>query len=202
MKERVTPRRARTALQKHVDFFDTNHDGKITLLDTYRGCRRLGYDPVRSFAFAGVINAALGTSTSGFPSLTIDTRRIHAGKHGSDTGVYDKQGRFSAARFKRLFERHDLDRDGALSRGELSRLLTRNRTDLMGHLGSKAEFTLLFDLAGEMKGGRKLLTRERLLDFYNGTLFYELADEIEARTKYKTPRRRAVASNKAQEAHR
>ena len=28
---------SRTALQKHVDFFDTNHDGKITLSDTYRG---------------------------------------------------------------------------------------------------------------------------------------------------------------------
>jgi peroxygenase len=192
---------ARTALQKHVDFFDTNHDGKITLLETYRGCRRLGYDALRSFAFASVINAALGTSTSGFPSLTVDTGRIHAGKHRSDTGVYDKRGRFSAARFKRLFERHDLDRDGALSRGELSRLLTRNRTDLMGHLGSKAEFTLLFDLAGEMKAGRRLLTRERLLDFYNGSLFYRLADEIEGRAKGTPKRRSKASSHKAREAH-
>ena len=40
------PRRAResgmrTALQKHVDFFDTSRDGKITLA-TLRGLRRLG----------------------------------------------------------------------------------------------------------------------------------------------------------------
>lgn len=181
-------RRARTALQKHVDFFDTNHDGRVSLAETYRGFRRLGYDPVRSGAFAGVINAALGTKTSGFPSLTVATRRIHVAKHKSDTGVFDKQGRFSAARFKRLFERHDKDGDGALNGDELSRMLARNRIDLMGHLGSKAEFTLLFDLAGEMRAGQKVLTRERLGDFYNGSLFYRLADEIEERAK--PPRKR------------
>jgi hypothetical protein len=43
-----TPRSApksgsRTALQKHVDFLDTNRDGKITLSDTYCGLRRLGF---------------------------------------------------------------------------------------------------------------------------------------------------------------
>lgn len=195
-------RGARTALQKHVDFFDTNHDGKVTLADTYRGFRRLGYDSVRSGVFAGVINAALGTSTSGFPSLTVATRRIHVAKHKSDTGVFDKQGRFSAARFKRLFERHDKDGDGALSGGELSRMLARNRIDLMGHLGSKAEFTLLFDLAGEMREGQKVLTRERLGDFYNGSLFYRLADEIEGRAKPTPGRRRAASTNKALETHR
>jgi peroxygenase len=173
--------RRRTALQRHVDFFDTNHDGKITLADTYRGLRRLGYDVFRAGAFAGVINAALGTSTSGFPSLTIDAERIHAAKHKSDTGVYDKSGEFSPARFNRLFERHDLDRDGALNSGELSHLLSRNRTDLMGHLGSKAEFGLLFDLAGEMRKGVKVLTRARLDDFYKGSLFDRLADEVRVR---------------------
>jgi Ca2+-binding EF-hand superfamily protein len=28
---------SRTALQKHVDFFDSNHDGRITLEETYSG---------------------------------------------------------------------------------------------------------------------------------------------------------------------
>ena len=50
---------SRTALQKHVDFFDTNHDGKITLFETYAGLRRLGFGAVRSAAFAGVINLSL-----------------------------------------------------------------------------------------------------------------------------------------------
>ena len=168
-------------MQKHVDFFDTNHDGKITLFDTYRGLRRLGLGAVRSAAFAGVINAALGSSTSGAPSLTVDAERIHAGKHGSDTGVYDKNGRFSLPRFRRLFARYDADGEGALDGEELTRLFADNRTDLIGHLGSKAEFGLLLDLAGEDRNGKKVLTRERLERFYNGSLFYRLAEEVAAR---------------------
>ena len=171
----------RTALQKHVDFFDTDHDGKITLSNTYRGLRRLGLGRARAAAFAGVINAALGWSTSGAPSLTVDAGRIHAGKHRSDTGVYDKKGRFSHPRFRRLFARYDADGDGALDGEELARLCADNRVDLMGHLGSKAEFGLLLDIAGEDRHGKKVLTRGRLQRFYSGSLFYQLAREIAAR---------------------
>jgi peroxygenase len=172
---------SRTALQKHVDFFDTNHDGKITLSDTYHGLRRLGLGAARAAGFAGVINAALGSSTSGAPSLTVDAERIHAGKHRSDTGVYDRNGRFSLPRFRRLFARHDADGDGALDGEELTRLFAANRTDLVGHLASRAEFALLLDLAGEDRNGKKVLTRERLDRFYNGSLFYQLAEEVATR---------------------
>ncbi len=172
---------SRTALQKHVDFFDTNHDGKITLSDTYEGLRRLGLGAARSAVFGGVINAALGSATSGAPSLTVDATYIHAGRHRSDTGVYDEKGRFVQRRFDRLFARYDDDEDGALDRGELARLFADKRTDLLGHLGSMAEFGLLFHLAGEDRKGRTVLTRERLRRFYNGSLFYQLAREVAER---------------------
>lgn len=171
----------RTALQKHVDFFDTNHDGRITLSETYHGFRRLGFGAVRSAAFAGVINAALGPTTSGAPSLTVDTERIHAGRHGSDTGIYDKQGRFSRPRFRRLFARYDANGDDALDGEDLARLFADKRNDIVGHLGSKAEFALLLEIAGEDRQGGKVLTRRRLERFYNGSLFYRLAEEVAAR---------------------
>lgn len=177
---------SRTALQKHVDFFDTNHDGKITISDTYEGLRRLGLGVIRSAAFAGVINAALGSSTSGAPSLTVDAERIHKGKHKSDTGVYDKSGRFSLPKFNRLFGCYDADGDGALDGEELTHLFADNRTDLIGHLGSMAEFGLLLSLAGEDRNGKRVLTRERLERFYDGSLFYEIAEEVTARRFYKT----------------
>jgi len=171
----------RTALQKHVDFFDTNHDGRISLEETYAGLRRLGVGALRSAAFASVINGALGPATSKALTLDIDTSRIQLGRHGSDTSVYDKRGRFSPARFRALFKRHDTDGDGALGAPELARMLSRNRTDLLGHLGSRAEFGLLLELAGEKRGGRRVLTRERLAHFYNGSLFYTLSKELQAR---------------------
>lgn len=172
---------SRTALQKHVEFFDTDYDGRITLLETYQGLRRLGLGAARSALFGGVINAALGPSTSRAPSLTIDARHIAAGRHGSDTGVYDEEGHFVRERFDRLFARYDGAEDGALDREDLARLFEGNRTDLLGHLGSMAEFGLLLSLAGEDRNGRKVLTRQRLLEFYDGSLFYKLADAVAAR---------------------
>lgn len=156
---------SRTTLQKHVDFFDSDRDGKITFLETYQGLRRLGLGAARSWVFGGVINAALGSSTSRTPSLTVDADHINAGRHASDTGVYDEKGRFVQRRFDRLFARYDEDGDGALDRKELARLFQGNRTDLLGHLGSMAEFRLLLYLAGEDRGGRKVLTRQRLERF-------------------------------------
>lgn len=171
---------ARTALQKHVDFFDANHDGRITLAETYAGLRRLGLGGLRSAAFASVIHGALGPVTSRALTLTIDTARIQFGRHGSDTGIYDKRGRFSPGRFRALFDRHDADGDGALGAGELARMFSRNRTDILGHLGSRAEFGLLLELAGEKRDGRSVLTRERLGHFYNGSLFYTLAEGVKS----------------------
>ena len=172
---------SRTALQKHVDFFDTDRDGKITLLDTYQGLRRLGLGAARSAVFGGVINAALGSSTSGTPSLTVDSGHIDAGKHASDTGVYDANGRFVQRSFDSLFARYDEDGDGALDREELADLFEGHRTDILGHLGSMAEFGLLLTLAGEDREGRTVITRKRLERFYDGSLFYQLAGEVAAR---------------------
>jgi hypothetical protein len=55
------------------------------------------------------------------------------------------------------------------------------RADLVGHLGSKAEFGLLLDLAGEERNGKKVLARGRLQRFYNGSLLYQIAEEVAAR---------------------
>jgi peroxygenase len=182
-RERMSAPRSgfRTTLQKHVDFFDADQDGKITFLETYQGLRSRGLGAARSAVFGGVINAALGSSTSRTPSLTVDADNINAGKHASDTGVYDGKGHFVRRSFDRLFARYDEDGDGALDREELARLFEGSRTDLLGHLGSMAEFGLLLALAGEDRSGRKVLTRLRLEQFYDGSLFYQLAEEVAAR---------------------
>src|ERR1017187_2126850 len=45
---------SRTTLQKHVDFFDSDRDGKITFLETYQGLRRLGLRAARSGGFGKI----------------------------------------------------------------------------------------------------------------------------------------------------
>ncbi|WP_437481572.1 caleosin family protein [Sorangium sp. So ce1014] len=170
----------RTALELHSAFFDRNHDGVITLRETYEGLRALGIGRVISAWFALAIHGALGpaTSRSLVPTLSITLENIHRAKHASDTGVYDKDGRFDPQKFDELFARWDKDRDGALNARELvARALgDRDLGDVLGFLASAGEWSVLYALAG--KGGK--LTREQLRRMYDGTLFYELEQERQA----------------------
>ena len=94
----MAKRDRKTALQAHVDFFDRDHDGIITLTDTYIGFRRLTFNRLVSFLAAIMIHSALSYPTRlGFtlvpdPFLRIWVKYIHKAKHGSHTGVYDDSG--------------------------------------------------------------------------------------------------------------
>jgi peroxygenase len=166
-----------TALQRHVAFFDWNGDGYITVVEDYRGLRALGIDPVLASSFAAAINGVLATPSRGFPSLTIDLRNIASGVHGSDSGIYDSEGRFVPEMFERLFTDWDLDGSDGLDPLELAGRAVRDADlfDVFGVVVSGAEFGLLFVVAAE--DGE--LSRDRMRSFYDGTLFYVLAEERE-----------------------
>jgi peroxygenase len=173
-----------TPLQKHALFFDRNGDGELTLLDTYRGSRALGFGRLLSGALALTINGALGWVTSDpiRPTLRITVAHIDRGKHGSDTDIYDRRGQFVPEEFEDIFRRFDRDRDGALS---LYELLLRARCerdlfDIVGQAISIGEFLLTYVIAAE--NGK--LDREALLGVYDGSLFYA----VEARQRIRGSR--------------
>ncbi len=169
-----------TALERHSAFFDRDHDGVISLRDTYEGLRAIGIGRALSAWFALVINGVLGVTTSRslVPTLSITLDNIHRAKHASDTGVYDKDGRFNPEKFEELFARWDRDRDGALNLRELAARTWGDRDflDVFGFLASAGEWGLLYVLAG--KQGK--LTREQLRRMYDGSLFYDLEREAQA----------------------
>ena len=187
---------ARTALQKHVAFFDRADDGMITWNDTYEGCRALGFSASKSAALATAINAGLGTSTGG-TTFTINVDNIHKGKHDSDSDIYDENGNYVQKKFDELFARFDTDGDNGISEDEFAVLYTRNYESAAGSVISRFEFGLLMDIAGETRtqtskwsacsywwcpsytstSSYKVLTREDLSGFYDGSLLYEIAGE-------------------------
>lgn len=177
-----------TPLQKHVAFFDKDADGKLTLAETTQGLGELGVAKLLQTATALFINGGLGfrTNPSHRPTLTVDIANIKAGKHPGDTGIFDKEGNFNPARFDELFAKYDADRSGSLSWQELEAMITDNaRRDGAGKPGAIAEFKLLMRLAANGKtveNGKEVptISRERLLQFYNGTLFYRIAAERRA----------------------
>lgn len=174
----AAPQKTRTALQKHIDYFDRNGDGEIKPLETYRSCRKLGMGVLLSAGAAVAINAALGVKSGSpwYKFLTIQTEGIHHGKHEGDTGVYDKDGQFVQQKFDEMWQKHDKNGDNALSQQEIEDMMVANGNG-KASTGSKLEFRLLLKLAGEDTPDGRVLTRSRMESFYDGSLFYTLAGE-------------------------
>lgn len=173
----------RTPLQKHVDFFDRDGNRSITVGETFEGLRALGMGRVTAALGSVFINAGLGmkTGSSWTSPLTVNTNNIAAGKHDSDTDIYDTHGQLNPAKFEAMFTQFDLDNDQELSQAEFTTMRTHNKETTAGGIAAKAEFDLLVKLAGTEKevAGKttKTMTKEQLKDFYNGNLFYHLAGE-------------------------
>ncbi|KAK2765605.1 hypothetical protein FQN54_008459 [Arachnomyces sp. PD_36] len=113
-----------TVLQQHCSFFDPDNDGIIWPLDTYRGFRRLHFNPLISLLAVLIIHANFSYPTvTGTilpdPFFRIYLKNIHKDKHGSDTGAYDNEGRFVPQKFEDFFEKYGKKREGCLTAGEI-----------------------------------------------------------------------------------
>lgn len=87
-----------TVLQQHCDYFDTDSDGVIWPLDTFRGFYALGFGLALSLLSMLIIHSNFSYPTvHGWipdPLFRIYLDNINKAKHGSDTGTYDNEGRF------------------------------------------------------------------------------------------------------------
>eukprot|EP00268_Persea_americana_P014875 TRINITY_DN16702_c0_g2_i1.p1 TRINITY_DN16702_c0_g2~~TRINITY_DN16702_c0_g2_i1.p1 ORF type:complete len:207 (+),score=30.31 TRINITY_DN16702_c0_g2_i1:121-741(+) len=175
-------------LQKHVAYFDMNHDGIIYPWETYTGFRAIGCGVLLSAASAFLINLALSRRTlpqGKLPSLLLPiyVENIHKAKHGSDSGVYDSDGRFVPSKLEDIFRKHARSNQNALTSQELMDMLKANREpkDYKGWLASWTEWKILFFLCKDKDG---LLHKETVRAVYDGSLF-ELMDKERA-SKQKT----------------
>lgn len=178
------PALAPTALQKHTAFFDKDGDDLITRSETALSLCQLGFGLKLAKAAALVIHLAIGPETTGnFESLDISVRNINRGKHGSDTGIFDDQGRFVPPVFERMFSEFDRNRSDSLSEAEIDAMIKINSQLRPGKkIASILEFQLLMFIAAdtteEVAGQNfRALSKERLRQLYNGTLFYTLAKQ-------------------------
>jgi peroxygenase len=173
-----------TALQKHLSFFDQNQDGNLTRTETAQGLKKLGLSPVRAEVTGTLINTGIGLKSSDhwYDFTTVNLNKIHQSKHGSDTGIYDTQGQFVQGKYDELWSRFDQGNKGALTQGDIQAMHASLSTDKVGDVASKAEFDLLMELAGQNQtladgSSQRVLTKERMQQFYDGTLFFQLTGE-------------------------
>ncbi|KAI8993756.1 Caleosin related protein-domain-containing protein [Gaertneriomyces semiglobifer] len=127
-----------TVMQQHVEFFDRNKDGVIWPYETFLGFRAVGFNIF--FCLLAMMIIHFGFS---YPSLDswlpdpffrIYIKNIHRCKHGSDSGTYDTEGRYTPQKFEELFSKYDKDNKGGLNLREMweMTLQIRNTFDFFG----------------------------------------------------------------------
>ncbi|GLT57429.1 hypothetical protein SLA2020_304010 [Shorea laevis] len=184
--DKLTTATDQNVLQKHVAFFDRNHDGIVYPWETYKGFRAIGCGYVLSTFAALFINIGLSRKTrpGKFPSLLfpIVVKNIHFAKHGSDSGVYDTEGRFVSSKFEEIFSKHAHTHPNALTSDEVMAMLKANREpkDFLGWLAGFTEWKILYVLCKDKNG---LLQRETIKAVYDGSLFERMEKEKESAKK-------------------
>ncbi|KAL2163783.1 hypothetical protein VTH06DRAFT_5842 [Thermothelomyces fergusii] len=178
--------RDHTVLQQHVLFWDRDEDGLIYPLDTYVGFRDLGFNILFSLLAVVIINVnftyptRLAVSWWPDPWFRVYVGGIHKAKHGSDTGVYDKEGRFVPQMFEDMFSKWDVHGAGSLSAGELWNMIKGNRlaADPFGWAAAILELGATWLLL--QKDGR--VSKEDLRQTYDGTIFWKIKQAREQGT--------------------
>ncbi|KAL9252867.1 putative peroxygenase 4 [Drosera capensis] len=185
-------------LMKHVQFFDKNKDGIVFPSETFKGFRAIGAGILLSSLAAVVINVGLSSKTrphvygleltseeegKGFSwQFPIEIKNIALAKHGSDSGVYDAEGRFVPAKFEAIFSKYALSHHDTLMWEELKQMLKANRVpkDYAGWFAAYIEWKILYVLAKDKNG---LLPKDRVRGVYDGSLFEKLEKERESSKK-------------------
>ncbi|KAL3830737.1 hypothetical protein ACJIZ3_019539 [Penstemon smallii] len=167
-------------LLKHVLFFDRNKDGIIYPSETFEGFRAIGCGILLSSVAAIFINLGLSRKTRpGKPfslHFPIEVKNIQMAKHSSDSGVYDKEGRFVSSKFEGIFSKHARSNSNALTSEELNAFIKSNREpkDYGGWLAGYVEWKILYMLCKDKNG---MLHKDTIRAAYDGSLFEKLAKE-------------------------
>ncbi|KAK3290200.1 Caleosin related protein-domain-containing protein [Chaetomium fimeti] len=172
-----------TVLQQHVLFWDRDGDSEIYPWDTYVGFRDLGFSVLFSLLAVVIINVNFSYPTrlavSWWPDLwfRVYVGSIHKAKHGSDSGTYDKEGRFVPQMFEDVFAKWDVHGAGSLSAGELWHMIKGHRlaADPFGWGAAIFEFGTTWLLL--QKDGR--VSKEDLRQTYDGTIFWRIKEARE-----------------------
>jgi len=153
----------RPALQLHLDFFDPDLDGRITLGENYRAWRGLGFS-----RFGAAVKMLFSALFFGWP--TIEIGRIGARRCAS-TGIFDRQGGIDEARLAPYLAEFDAA-GGELSFQQVFDLLERHSPK---GVVSRLQFGSLFAVCKRQNGNRDVITKTQFTGLFDGSLLWQVA---------------------------
>jgi hypothetical protein len=179
------------------EYFDTNHDRRITVAETFTGLTRLGLPawiagPTAAVIHFGMIGIGLARGRLLDP-LALPLPLAGPVRYPSDTRIIDANGHYDPRRVAEIFEKYGqgdtitaaglgrlvaADVAWSASRGSLLRRLVAVP---FGASASVGELGLLYLVASRKEGGRRVLAKETLYRFYNDPMFFQaVADRVAA----------------------
>ncbi|KAL1924622.1 uncharacterized protein VTP21DRAFT_4276 [Calcarisporiella thermophila] len=168
----------KSILQQHVAFFDHDNDGIITPWDTFKGFRILGFNLFLSLLATIIINVNFAYVTQPYwipnPFFWIYVENIHKAKHGSDSEIYDTEGRFVPQKFEDAFAKYAKHSPDFMTVGELLEMIKGNRNvgDPFGWFAAYFEWLTVYLLVGyEWK-----INKEDIRGVLDGSLFYTIRE--------------------------
>jgi hypothetical protein len=153
----------RPALLLHLDFFDAELEGRITLSENYHGWRALGFS-----WRAAALKAFFSALFFGWP--TIEVGRIGAKRYTS-TGIFDRHGRIDEARLAPYLAEFDAA-GGEMSFEQVRDLLKRRSPN---GVVSKLQFGSLFEVCKRQNGNREVITEVQFIGLFDGSLLWQAA---------------------------
>jgi hypothetical protein len=170
--------------------------------ETFAGFRALGFNVLFSLLAVFVIHSGFAL-VAGFkpwysplfdPFFRLQISKIHRVKHGSDTGVFDTEGRFVPQRFEELWYKwkRSAGKEGQEHKDDHDYLTLRevydmtqgmwNALDFYGWYAAKFEWFTTWLLCADEKGR---LHKESVRGVYDGSLFYKMEEQQKQRRRYK-----------------
>ncbi|KAL4437268.1 hypothetical protein ABPG75_004407 [Micractinium tetrahymenae] len=175
-----------TVMQQHIAFWDRDNDGILWPSDTYVGFRKLGFNVLLSAIAVPVIHGTFSWWTCPSwvpdPAMRIFIKNIHRGKHGSDSEVYDTEGRFVPQKFEEIFSKYDHGNKGGLLLSEVNEMVRGNRNimDPVGWTAGWLEWNTSYYLIAKETPRGRLLLKDDMRAILDGSIFFSLAKEVEA----------------------
>ncbi|RKP21007.1 Caleosin-domain-containing protein, partial [Rozella allomycis CSF55] len=159
-----------TVLQQHISFFDRNKDGIIYPWETWEGFRVMGFNLLMSLigTFLIHLTMAIPSWDSIFyfdPFMGVLVKNIHSCKHGSDSEVYDTEGRFVPQKFEEIFSKYAKSDPEYLTLGELFCFTEGNRNSccqarMMKKVGLKKKIYAVNSMAHYFKRWKNCLIKK------------------------------------------
>ncbi|KAH7882360.1 Caleosin related protein-domain-containing protein [Phlebopus sp. FC_14] len=178
-----------SVMQQHCIYWDDDGDGVIWPRDTWIGFRDLGFNLLFCFLATIVVHAGLSLPTrlgvSYFPDpfFRIYIETIHMGKHGSDSGVFDTEGRYIPAKFEDMWCKYATTTSSrprtTMTIYELWQFTHGNRLamDPFGWVAGFFEWVAAFLLI--QKDGE--VDKEDVRKVIDGSIFFEIRDARKTR---------------------